>query len=431
MSSTTPPVRRFVVVSDFHMAGGRDERGCLARYEAFLQDDVFAALLDYIAERANAGRETCTLVLLGDFVDFLHTLPSAGREGSCTALVKLNRIARGHRAVFEALSDLRRRGCALAVVPGNHDIEFLEAAVQHRFLELVGARGTVTQVFYPWIYHVPGVLYAEHGSQYHDINAFPALLRAAVDNGLGAVPLGVHLSRYTVELLEELDAGDERPPELRRALRALAANPRRGLRATPMHARLIAAALAGSLPVGSRSAGSRARYRRAAIPAYASEIDLPADTVEALDRRAATSPWSPYRRTLRALAGRLSARSGRGTRSYGSADYLYRACQAIDGLLAQAGAAVPFYVFGHSHQPERVLIRPGGPTYLNAGTWSSMLPAKVRAVNPGGSLTFVDIEVSEGREATGELLRWDPAAGRPALATEAEEGRRLRRTAGP
>jgi UDP-2,3-diacylglucosamine pyrophosphatase LpxH len=416
MSSAPAHPRRFVVVSDFHMAGGRDERGRLAPYEAFSQDDVFAGFLEFIAERAEGAGEACTLLLLGDFLDFLHTLPPPGGEGASwrDPLAKLDRIARGHQSVFSALSDFRRRGCSLAIVPGNHDIELLDAAVQRRFLELAGdGDGLSKTVFHPWIYYVPGVLYAEHGSQYHDVNAFPALLRAGVDDRLGAVPLGSHLSRYAVDLLENLGAGDERPPELGRALRGLPAMPHRVLRAAPLHARLFTAALVGSLPVGSRSRRGRARYRREALPAYAAEIGLPAETVEAIDRGAATSPWSPYRRILRALAARVSARAGARARSQDPAHYLRCACGAVDALLAQAGLAVPFYLFGHSHRADQVTIRPGGPTYLNAGTWSCMLPRDLRTLDPGGRLTFVDVEVVHGQEPRVKLQRWDPDARRP------------------
>jgi UDP-2,3-diacylglucosamine pyrophosphatase LpxH len=431
MSSAPPPVRRFVFVSDFHMAGGRDERGHLERYEAFPEDDFFAAFLGFVAERATATEEACTVIVLGDFLDFLHTLPPPGAAAGNVTLAKLDRIARGHRSVFSALREFSRRpNSSIAIVPGNHDIELLDAAVQRRFVELLagdGNYGLSGIVFHPWMYYVPGVLYAEHGSQYHDINAFPALLRAGADESLGAVPLGSHLSRYAVDLLESLGAGDERPPELGRALRALSAMPRGALRTAPLHARLFTAAAVGSLPVGSRSPRARARYRGETLRGYAAEIGLPAETVEAIDRRAATSPWSPYRRTLRALAARVSARAGARARSQAPAYYLHCACGAVDALLAQAGLAVPFYLFGHTHRAERVAIRPGGPIYLNAGTWSSMLPSDLRAFGPGGRLTFVDVEVVDGQEPRAELLRWDSEARRsvvPAGGEDACGGRR-------
>ncbi|MEO5574729.1 MAG: hypothetical protein ABIR67_08515 [Gaiellaceae bacterium] len=100
--------------------------------------------------------------------------------------------------------------------------------------------------------------------------------------------------------------------------------------------------MVGSLPVGSLSPRARARYRRETLPAYAAEIGLPVEAVEAIDRRAASSPWSPYRRTLRLLAARVSARAGARDRSQRPAHYLHEACGAVDALLAQVGLAVPF-----------------------------------------------------------------------------------------
>jgi UDP-2,3-diacylglucosamine pyrophosphatase LpxH len=405
---TLEPPRCFVLVSDFHMAGGRDRDGRPASYEAFVVDQAFAAFLEYIAERADRTGARATLVLLGDFVDFLHTvLTAAARPSRATAVAKLDRIAEGHEQVFLALSAFRRRGGTIAVVAGNHDIELVDATVQRRFLEVIGDRnaGAPDAVFHPWIYYVPGVLYAEHGSQYHDINAFPALLRGPVDNAFGAV--GSHLSRYTVDLLETLGVGDERPPELGRAIHALAAMPRRAIRTAPLHARFLTAVIAASLPLGSRSARGRAHYRADALPRYSAEVGLPVEVVDAIDRRAATSPLSPYRRALRALAARRRARAA------APAEYLHAACRSVDAVLARAGLAVPFYVFGHAHRAEQVAIGPGA-TYLNTGTWSTMLPRDLRPARPSAALTFVEIEVPAGREPRAELLRWDPEAGRPA-----------------
>ena len=410
MNRGRPLVRRFIVVSDFHMAGGRDERGRLARYEAFLHDAAFADFLGFVADRAEANAETATLVLLGDFVDFLHTvLTAAARPSRATAVAKLDRIAEGHEPVYYALKAFRQRGGTIDVVPGNHDIELADTTVQRRLLEIIGA-GTGSAagvVCHRWIYYVPGILYAEHGSQYHDINAFPALLRAPAADGLAAIPLGSHMSRYTVDLLETLGVGDERPPELGRAIPALAAMPRRAIRTAPLHARFLTAVIAASLPLGSRSARGRAHYRADALPRYSAEVGLPVEVVDAIDRRAATSPLSPYRRALRALAARRRARAA------APAEYLHAACRSVDAVLARAGLAVPFYVFGHAHRAEQVAIGPGA-TYLNTGTWSTMLPRDLRPARPSAALTFVEIEVPAGREPRAELLRWDPEAGRPA-----------------
>ncbi|MEO5574730.1 MAG: hypothetical protein ABIR67_08520 [Gaiellaceae bacterium] len=73
MSAAPPPLRRFIVVSDFHMSEGRDEHDRPSRCEAFWQDDVFADFLEFIAQRAERTGEACTLLLFGDFLDFLHT----------------------------------------------------------------------------------------------------------------------------------------------------------------------------------------------------------------------------------------------------------------------------------------------------------------------------------------------------------------------
>lgn len=84
------------------MSEGRDEHDRPSRYEAFWQDDVFADFLEFMAQRAERTGEACTLLLLGDFLDFLHTPPPAGGDEASRRepLAALDRIARGHRTVF-------------------------------------------------------------------------------------------------------------------------------------------------------------------------------------------------------------------------------------------------------------------------------------------------------------------------------------------
>src|SRR5437660_10473631 len=81
--------------------------------------------------------------------------------------------------------------------------------------------------FYPWICYVPGVLYAEHGHQYHDINWFATLLQPyrPQDPAQIELPPASYFDGYPGPLREGIqgpvDGGAPAPrlPYLSRALR--------------------------------------------------------------------------------------------------------------------------------------------------------------------------------------------------------------------
>jgi hypothetical protein len=86
-------------------------------------------------------------------------------------------IAAAHPSPLAALGAYAGAGNPVAIVPGNHESELLDPYLQRRFGELVselaGRNGGAPSLsFHPWFFLLPGVVYAEHGSQYHAINAF-------------------------------------------------------------------------------------------------------------------------------------------------------------------------------------------------------------------------------------------------------------------
>ena len=352
--------QRVVVVSDLHMAVPdgpvRDPFG---------EDAAFAGLLHALA----SGPPT-HLVLLGDTFDLVL---AAGASAG------LDAIAAAHPGVFRALGAFLAAGSTADVVPGNHDIDLLRPRLQQRLRELVtraagdpAAGGRIA--FPPWVVHIPGVLYAEHGQQHHDINHFRAILTRTEGDPRrpGARPPGLCLDEARVELAAR-----------RRARRPRATTV--ALRATALAGR-VARAGAG-LTVG---AGPRARRRHERrLRDHALELGLPRDVLLEVDRRATPTPL--------AVAGRLRARGG---------NFMLEAARGVSGVLAQAGAPTAFYVFGHTHVAEDRLLadRPGAPRYLNAGTWSTM----VRPGRDGAEdrLRFIEIEHGAGRPATARLRRW-------------------------
>ena len=356
-------MRDVVIVSDLHL-GAHDDS---------YYDDAFGRFVDHLHD------SDVDLLLLGDALDFLEARPRATGAGKridtseAAARMTLDWIGLRHATFFGALGRFADDGHRIHVVPGNHDLELLRTPTQARFRELVGAvpcgRGVAGSVtFHPWIFHVPGLLYAEHGHQYHDINAVNTLLRPELPGRPDrlALPIASYLAEGRTRLA--------------------------------VHA--VRHAVALSSPALARR---RDAYRRDALTSANLPVDLDAATLAGLDRLSETNAVS----ILRRLAGYAwhGARNAATQRD----DYLHRGATAIDRVLRDAGAAVPHLAFGHAHVAERfpVTSDPDAAEYLNCGTWSPFLPKGLR--DEGRRLTFARVTPADGAR----VLRWDDSAGHP------------------
>jgi UDP-2,3-diacylglucosamine pyrophosphatase LpxH len=321
-----------VVVSDLHMAAG--ER------DPFQRDEEFAAFVEAQRERRDAAGRPVRLLVLGDLFDFPATPDhDGGWPDGCEAgaLRRLERIAAAHERVLEALASFAAAAGPIDVIAGNHDAELVHPRVRARLRELLG--GPETLVFHPWFMHVPGVLYAEHGHQHHDINAFTT-----------------PLTPWRPDAPGELDL----PPGSLLAYREGTEGAAPGLRGRVARGTTLV-----------RGAGRRRgdpallqAYRDGPLRRFAADVGLDHALVCAID---AATPRGPV-----ALAARLARRAtSDGRRPASSA---YRAALRVHRALDAAGGAVASYVFGHSHVAERRPLLQGAraPLYLNAGTWSTL-----------------------------------------------------------
>ena len=358
MTAAPPPRSRLAIVSDLHMATPDGPLG-----DPFAEDDAFAGLLGALASHGPPTR----LVLLGDTFDLV--LADGGG---------LDAIAAAHPTVFRALGAFIRSGHAIEVVPGNHDIDLMRHPLQERLRELVGAAVGDRQAgarigFRPWIVHVPGVLYAEHGQQHHDLNHFRSVLIRPDAAGRGPRPPGLCLDEARVRLAR------------RRGRRPGAAAAAQG---ATLVARAGASALLGSGPRSRRQHELR-------LHAHAVELGLPAEALVEIDRRATPG--------LLRMAVRIAGRTTRARPQ----EIVPAAARTVSEILAAGGAATAFCVFGHTHvaADRSVGDHPGAPRYLNPGTWSTM----VRRGRDGAEdrLRWVDIEHGGGRSPTGRLRRWE------------------------
>lgn len=438
-----------IIVSDLHLSAvSRPRTSTLNREQDSPLDAAFAGFLDYLWERAIKENRKLRLVILGDLFDFLKVegkLP--GDDGSPVdtseeaTLAKLDRIAESHPKVFEALGRFVAAAFPLDIVPGNHDIELIRQSAQEQFKKLVlrfSARSgaDVSIRFHPWIYHEPGVLYAEHGHQYHDINSFTTLLRPSLARNPKQIdlPLGSYFERYLSDVFESIGpVGLHLSPTPRYLLRSLPTHPKKVLTRPGDHVRFLRVLLSYAINSFSfKQAARRAAYREEVLRPCAAELGLRYQTLVAIDQLSALSAISMGRRllrkfffepVLRALRGfadtalSLSRSEARLSRlATLPSGYLHQASLAIHNLLQAENKAVPYYVFGHTHAAEQLPLILDSPTpcYLNCGSWTPVVPSALGGSSSSHRFTFVQItREPEVTTPVARLLVWNNSEGRP------------------
>ena len=382
--SPDPRAGRIVLASDLHLGGG-------GAGDDFVDDGAFGRFLDHLTgEVGNGAGGSLRLVILGDLLDFAAVdAPGETEAGGVRTdpLAKLECITAAHPEVFDGLGRFVAAGGRLELVVGNHDIELVYPCVRDELCRRIGGddAGTAGRIaFHQWIFHVPGVLYAEHGSQYHDINTFATFLdpfRPGRDDEI-EYPLATNLGRFA---LEQRRTKGSLGPYVRLA---------RGL---------IRDARRLSHP---ERVQRRTEYRDTRLRHYAGEVRLPHEALAGVDALTGATAASIALRIARRSVASAAPRRWR-HHPGGAADkaaYLRRAWPHVDSALRESGTAVPFYVFGHTHLAERLDAPP--TSYLNSGTWSERRPP-----GPAHGRTFVSVEY-EGDAADARLRRWDDEAGR-------------------
>jgi UDP-2,3-diacylglucosamine pyrophosphatase LpxH len=382
---------RHVLVSDLHLGGGPEAAAAGPGFaDPFDRDEAFTQFLAYLRRRDE--RRPYRLVLLGDTLDFLRVPVPGPRTGlyardDAEAIGQLDRIHAAHPTVFGGLAGTLASGAGVDVVLGNHDVELARPAVRDRLRGLLSddhgcpAEALRLLRFHPWGYHVPRVLYAEHGNHYHDINTFDRPLHPFRRGGLPERPAAARLG----------------------GLRRLASG-----RATRLR---IRDALADLLPRRRLDSAAASAYR-SRLPAYAAELGLAVQVVARLHELGGTSVLRILRRLLRArLAGGPTFR-----------EQLPEVAALVHEALDSSGQAVSFYVFGHTHAAQHVRLPGTDAYYLNTGTWSTdgTDSASASARRPElARCTWVEIDSGVDGPPTATLLRW---AGVPVELTGPVDG---------
>ncbi len=405
-----------VIVSDLHLSAGQAAgAACLSPKGSSHPDAAFARFLDHLRRHASRRARELRLLILGDLFDFSRAGAGQPLPGDlcpdtseAATLARLQQIADGHPAVFGALRRLLGAGIPLDIVPGNHDIELMRPSAQERLGALLseGSHQVATGIaFHPWMYYVPGLLYAEHGHQYHDINSFHTLLSPYLPGSPDTIdlPLGTYLDLYLLSITARLnrrDHGHHGTPvgtpasEVARRSSLLAA--------WRLHARVLRVAL-GRLGYRSSRAlvARRTAYRSQFLAPYAATVGLGQETVIAIDRLSESSAAAIAWRLLTRFLSRMRV-------GMPAPHYLYAACLRIDRLLRATGQGVPYYVFGHSHSPTQRPLAPGAgaPVCLNCGAWAAPTASHP---TPERGQGWPFIEIAHGRPGTApaaRLLYW-------------------------
>jgi hypothetical protein len=405
---------RLLLVSDLHLAAAGGP------YPDPLADDIaIAATLEWFAAQL---AQSTRLVVLGDLLDFVLAPPHlrAGAAADDLAAVKLEAIAASHPRVFAALGAFASAGHSLEVVPGNHDVELLRPPIQSRLRALLG---DAQVAFHPWMLHVPGVLYAEHGQQHTVANHFVGLLNRSTASAAGDPPA-------PARLLDDLDALLASRLGFPAQNLELWAGTGRALLAREPGAAGAALAAAAGLCRLARSCAALAHAGKdehvtGSLVETAGELRLPVEALVAITNRS--------RPTVRAAArsiGRASLARRPGPRSHGLAApcpspgpdrAMLEAAREVDAVLREHGVGVPFYAFGHTHLARDVplavgLSGPGAgsrPRYLNPGTWSTL--ARPGRESAADRQRLIEIAYEHPGPPRARWWRWDADAGRPAL----------------
>lgn len=454
--------RDVFVISDLHIGGrpGADGgRGfCINTHVPLL-----AEFVRRVAARKQRTGGAVELVINGDFIDFLaHESPRSPDAGAAevrrwsafiadpdAALDAFRSIRAANAVLFDALHDLVAGGADLTLLLGNHDLELSLPPVRSELLAgLEHPGGGRVRFVYDGEALAFGEVLIEHGNRYDAFNVVDhdrlRRLRSSLsrgqaprdDGGRFAPPLGSRLVEQVMNPIK-VDYGfvDLLKPEtgavipLLLALEpGLAGDLRRLGRLASLKAQAVLDAPGPAEPARPEQIGLAGRdagitdgdgtggdplngllgtalspadrqafiaLADAAAPALdASPIGLADDARAAwslLKQKAAGAAWDTRMRVLQTALRRLQ-----GDASF-STDAGLGDMEAHLRQLGRGGFRV--IVFGHTHLAKSVAL-PGGPTYLNTGTWADLmrLPPALFDADAGVARTALDRFVDDLRQ---------------------------------
>ncbi|HEX6240250.1 MAG TPA: hypothetical protein VFZ61_05135 [Polyangiales bacterium] len=466
-SPQLPGAQDYLLLSDVHLGSDLVQHIRPWASEQWLRqtpaiDAPLIALLDHY--RTRPSERPLTLVLAGDFLDLVGVCigsdgaplktPLSREEqahglGSAADHVvrKLEAIAERHQGVFCALARFVEAGHQLVVVRGNHDIElhwhaaraaFVRAVVQHASEASRPQLAKRIQIC-PWFFHVPGLLYVEHGHEFDPTCSYgdPLLPTCPRD------PLRIRASAFSVLLrqvarptrgLSSVSYGYTGMGAYAGLLYKLGVRGSAGI--ATRYGRAALSLLREGLPVadvGKR----RLRRAQAALRRFARVHGISAERLndlrELYARPTTQSPIDVMRLLYldRMLAGAAAlgcavaagVSAGPMAAAYGTTAAFFSAYagiglgsnQAPHDSLRQGARYIAdlfdarWYVMGHTHAPVSEALEPR-KTYVNLGSWGEDDPPDERGATHVALRSFLLVEC-EGAEPSASFLRWTDHAG--------------------
>lgn len=317
------PAYDYLFISDLHLGAGYDPgTQTFDRLEDFFYDEAFFRFIcHYIDVGRKRPHRRWTLVVLGDFVEFLQVPYDLSKEDgyssttSAHSVLKLANVASGHFKVFEALAAFVAHGHRLQIVAGNHDVEFVYEGVQQEFVTWVSkgfaslkerndpllpeaadppdfSRGIQ---FFEWFVYERGLFYAEHGHQYDETNSFVTQVKPFTSDDPVQIDLPIG-SCFVLDVFNKVEWLDPYADNMKPLGRYLAWTFRR----RPLTAVIVTATTArtyfsrllkNSPPSNEEKKDARAEYQRQWLDGYyAAKVNMPPSGVRNIDNLARIPP---------------------------------------------------------------------------------------------------------------------------------------------
>lgn len=176
-----------------------------------------------ITSFVEVARANCELLVInGDFVDFDLIANQSERDQTSESLARLQLAYENHRTVFDALREFLKSGGAVALVVGNHDLDWFRPKVRARLLELIWGekvegsdirffdapsgfeilKSDVPRIFfYPFGFEIKGLLWAEHGHFFDPYGRWSDYANPWLDSDSLFYPVGSLVNRYLTLLM--------------------------------------------------------------------------------------------------------------------------------------------------------------------------------------------------------------------------------------
>ena len=458
-----------IIVSDFHIGEGfLKQKRLFSSTENFFYDEAFYSFIKYLNRLRLEKHKPVTLVLNGDFLDFIRIRSLPGdrehklirrylirlghdiREGEpiydeqesnfglnsheMKSVWKLQKIAEGHPQVFQALAEFVVGGNQLIIIKGNHDLEFYWPRVQKEFRKILARKLPAVNgayrhavermnfieknvIFVQNAVIVDHTIYIEHGHQYMPITRVEG---EPERNGELSLPPGSILNRYLINAIESIIPfiNNIRPAsEIFRTL-----NVKQKLQ--------VLRILFRHLPTTSKI--MYRHYRRDGLVLLLEILPYLLTTAYFVLGFLLPMTWPDYAQLYYSLTGEIGrylvshwpVHLGAVFGAFYGMRWLFRffgrthsfdlkaALQtARKAVASSASQTCKFLVIGHTHRPEVKKLDEEW-WYLNPGTWIPILDRKEFYLHEKLTMSYIHFEKNERQEWDFELMQWNDARGR-------------------